>query len=324
MPGREACATLVTIKPTIDRPRLVALLREQFDSPPVRLRPIGTGQLSRAFSFAIAGHSRPYVVRLNASAEGFERDRYAWQTFASAELPIPRIVAIGQVDESFFAISERAPGRTMTALSRAGRRRLLPLALDVLDHIHGQDVRDARGFGYWERPGVGQFASWRDYLASIIEDETTGFHRGWHALFRDSFLEREVYESVYGKMLQLADYCPEDRSLLHGDYGFDNLLTDGKRITGVIDWANVAYGDPLFEIAWLSLFYADPEVDALLRERYESRPDPAPHYAKRIACYQCRIGLDGLRFFARTNQPAAYRSIRNRIVAIAERRATAG
>jgi aminoglycoside phosphotransferase (APT) family kinase protein len=37
--------------------------------------------------------------------------------------------------------------------------------------------------------------------------------------------------------------------LLHLDYHPLNVMSDGRRITGVLDWANVAVGDPRVDVA---------------------------------------------------------------------------
>ena len=49
--------------------------------------------------------------------------------------------------------------------------------------------------------------------------------------------------------LKLIEYCPEEHKLVHGDFGSNNVLTDGQKITGVLDWDCALYGDPLFDVA---------------------------------------------------------------------------
>ena len=54
--------------------------------------------------------------------------------------------------------------------------------------------------------------------------------------------------------------------LLHGDYGFDNVLVDQGKISGVLDWANAKYGDFLYDVAWLdfwSLFGSTTWIERL-------------------------------------------------------------
>lgn len=43
---------------------------------------------------------------------------------------------------------------------------------------------------------------------------------------------------------------PSTDTLVHLDYHPLNVLTDGRRITGVVDWANAAAGDRRADIAW--------------------------------------------------------------------------
>ena len=305
------------VKPTVDATLARDLLREQFADDADDVRPLAGGEFSRAFAFTAGG--RAYVVRINAAAhaaEGFAKDDYARRRFASPALPIPRVVAVVRVADACLAISERAAGRTLHAHSPAERRALLPATLDTLDAIGRADVLASRGFGDWGADGNGRFASWRDYLAAVIEDQAEGYYRGWHALFRDTFLEREVYEVVYRRMLRLAERLPAARTLIHNDYWFENILADGERITGVIDWANALYGDPLYDVARLGWGSAWPgwwhdDGEALLCARYGA----VPGYAERIACYECHGGLDDLRFYAKTGRRAEYQWARDRLLA---------
>lgn len=298
--------------------RVRALLREHVAGEVGEVRPLAGGVFSRAFACTAGG--RDYVVRLNSAAhaaEGFAKDAYAWRHFAAPALPIPRAIATGATADGHFAISERAAGHTLEDRTPAARRALLPATLDTLDAIGRADVGASRGYGAWGGDGHGQSARWRDFLAAIVEDEDTGYYRGWHALFRDSFLEREVYETVYRWMLRLTEYCPEDRALIHNDYQFENILADGGRITGVIDWANALYGDPLYDVARLGWWSARPgwwhdDGAALLRARYGT----APRFIERVACYECHLGLDDLRFYAKTGRRAEYTWARDRLLAL--------
>lgn len=298
--------------------RVLTLLRQHFAADIGEVQPLGSGEFSRAFAFTSGGHD--YVIRLNAAphaAESFAKDDYAWRHFASPRLPIPRVIAIGQDGDEHFAISERCAGQVMTALTPAERRALLPGLLDALDAIGRANVGASRGYGDWDPSGTGRFASWRDFLAEVIEDHADGYYRHWHEFFRDGSLEREVYETIYRHMLHLLPHCPEERALIHNDYWFMNIIGEGERITGVIDWANALYGDPLYEIARLSWGAAYPDwwyADgaAFLRARYGATPG----YDTRLACYSCHLGLDDLRFYARTNRRTEYTWARDRLLAL--------
>ena len=305
-------------RPADDERSLRDLIREHVAGEVTDLERLKGGVFSRAYGFRVDG--RPLVVRLSGAphaAEAFAKDDYAARHFASPALPIPRIVAIGQLSDGHFSIGERMPGRTLEELSPAERPAVLAAKLDTLDAIFRADVSASRGYGHWDGSGTGLFPTWQAALAAIIDNETHGFYRDWHALFRDSFLERAGYETVYRHMLRLAATCPAERALIHNDYQFENVLTDGRRVTGVIDWANALYGDPLYEVArlvwwsgWPGWWYDD--VAELMHARYGA----APGYARRIACYTCHLVLDDLRYYVTQRLRPQYEMARDRLLAL--------
>jgi hygromycin-B 4-O-kinase len=304
---------LADFKPLVAHEQVAALLRRELGVEVRGLRLLKGGQLSQAFGFGTdAGE---FVVRFNKNSTGFERDRYAAEHFASPALPIPRIVMTGEADGLGFAISEFAPGGHLHVRPPGEYLRLLPQALDALDALHRIDPGDVVGYGYWQEPGRGRWPTWRRYLETVIEEEAEGFFAGWHRLFTESFLERDLYESAYRRMLELAAACPDERWILHGDFGFDNVLSDGERITGVIDWSDLAYGDFVYDLARIDLFSANPAVTELLRVRYAAT---TPNYAERLACYQCWTSLNGLRFYALADNRAAYDWARQRLAAVGD------
>jgi aminoglycoside phosphotransferase (APT) family kinase protein len=95
---------------------------------------------------------------------------------------------------------------------------------------------------------------------------------------------------------RLRETDPYEDSLVHLDYHPLNVMTDGKRITGVLDWTNARAGDPRADYARtltilrLDSGAASPLVLAVLRlfeagwrsgyRRITGRPsDMAPYYA---------------------------------------------
>lgn len=57
----------------------------------------------------------------------------------------------------------------------------------------------------------------------------------------------------------LRSIVTDETRLLHLDYHPQNVLTDGERITGVVDWANTWAGDPRADAArTISILLVDP------------------------------------------------------------------
>lgn len=63
--------------------------------------------------------------------------------------------------------------------------------------------------------------------------------------------------------------------LRHGDLGPEHLLTTGGRISGVIDWTDVALGDPALDLAWLVHRTPPAFADALVSTYGASREEAA-------------------------------------------------
>ena len=218
--------------------------------------------------------------------------------------------------EEWFAISARVPGRTLEDSDPAARRLVLPALLDTLDAIGRVAVGGSRGFGPWDETGDAPYTSWAAFLAAADQNETKGYYRDWHALF-GGMLERDLYDAAYRRMRQLLGRVPEVRGLIHNDLWFPNVLAEGGRITGVIDWGNALYGDPLYDIArlswaadWPDWWYADGR--AILAARFGGLPG----FAARLACYQCHLGLDDLRFYAKNGKVEEYSRASERLRAL--------
>jgi aminoglycoside phosphotransferase (APT) family kinase protein len=67
--------------------------------------------------------------------------------------------------------------------------------------------------------------------------------------------------------------APGPTALVHGDFRMGNMIVDGGRLAGVLDWEMAGPGDPLADLAWCFIpLWAPPAVDeeALVR-RYGQR-----------------------------------------------------
>src|SRR5947208_3896037 len=73
---------------------------------------ISHGQWSRAFSFHDRARERDFIVRFSQLDEDFLKDQRA-MGYASTNLPVPRILEIGEAFGGFYAISERAFGEIL-------------------------------------------------------------------------------------------------------------------------------------------------------------------------------------------------------------------
>jgi hygromycin-B 4-O-kinase len=116
-------------------------------------------------------------------------------------------------------------------------------------------------------------------------------------------------------MIGLLDFCPEERRLVHGNYGFGNLLLADGQVTAVLDWINAQYGDFLYDIAWLDFWAPAVQFGERFAAHYAAQGRAVPAYAERVRCYEYHIGLGALRFFAKAGQHPEYIGTRDRLLA---------
>lgn len=267
------------------------------------------GEISQAFSYKY--QSEELVIRVNTRAGTYSKDVHAWQHFEPQGIPVPEIFETGSLNsEYYFAISKKVPGSLLKDLSNNEYRALLPEIFKSLDAIHSIDISNSAGFGAWQTDDISETSSWKDYILAV--DNYAIPKDGNNNQFETTFLEQVVWEKTYKSMSNFLSFCPEIRYLVHGDFGSDNVLARGNEITGILDWEGSKYGDFLYDVAWLNFWNPDRNPISLFREHY-SKKDSIKNFQERITCYQLRIVLSSLSFYAFSNQLEKYQSTKDKL-----------
>ncbi|WP_165422851.1 phosphotransferase family protein [Ktedonosporobacter rubrisoli] len=304
-------------KPTLQPEQVLTFLRSHFATPIENLTMLDGGEVAQAFACRTAGQE--YIVRFNFDTMGvnFAKELYVSQHFGSGQIPIPTIVYVGKFQDFQGAISHKIEGQTMKSLPIEAYKQAFPALIETMYAIHQCAVPDGSGYGVFDAKGVGRRSSWREFLSGVnAEGDEDEYFGKWHQLFETSFLERDLYECLYARMSELLAYCPEERYLVHGDYGFDNVLVRENRIVAVLDWIGALYGDFVYDIAWLDLWFPGQQTAEYIRRYYTQRGFELPAYEQRVHCYQCYICLSALRFYAHMNKPEAYQWMRERVLTL--------
>lgn len=269
------------------------------------IHPLRGGNVATAFRVRSGGDD--LVVRLvKGIPDAFVADHAIAGLLADSTIPVPRLLAIAERAGWQYAVSAFAPGEMADRLGAAAAERLAPELLRVTAAIHGVDVSGTTGFGAIGPDGNGRLSSWREAIGSAFDERQNGYWHGWRSDLAHSQLDWHLFDRADTALRSLLEHCPERRWLVHGDFGFSNLLVEDGRITAVLDWTNARFGDFLWDVAWLGFFTDDPDLRARLRPPKVSDETAGPKADERLSCYQLAIGMDALRFYARADDAAAY------------------
>lgn len=221
-------------------------LQHKFDNKVKKINQVGQGLWSKAFYFTL--DNIDYVLRFGNDKGAYEKDKLA-SNYTTEHLQIPQITSIGVIDQYYFAISKRLPGKMLDELSTEEINLITPEILSLLDALRRADVSSTRGYGSWNQNQVGQYSSWRDFLLSVGKDHPESSIYGWRESLRELPKIEKFFNSMVKKLETLSHNCNEERHLIHSDLLHFNVLTKNNKITGVIDWGNSMYGDFLYDVA---------------------------------------------------------------------------
>lgn len=107
----------------------------------------------------------------------------------------------------------------------------------------------------------------RSWPAAIVESVKHGFrdYAVVGTLEKHSAESRELLAVCRSFVEQFADGIPPASDVVHWDFTLANVLVEGERVTGVIDWSDTRSGDRLFDLATL-VYYGRGEMEDV--ERY--------------------------------------------------------
>lgn len=170
------------------------------------------------------------------------------KTIAPTGLPTPRVLFASDTPDAFgtpYLICTRCPGEPFLLSRKVIAER--PELLRTLAHQ------------FIERLAVLHRAEWQDgpygrYAQQITRESAALTEVGyWWAAYEKARMRMEPsMQWIYQWLLRNVPTAPR-LSLVHGDYRIGNFLTEGDRITGILDFEMSHPGDPHDDIAYAFL-----------------------------------------------------------------------
>ena len=161
---------------------------------------------------------------------------------------IPKVLWIGKINSSTAVVENRLPGKTINILWRTlpktDQINIIKQIVQFLQYLNIQ----TKDYVYSVNTGR-KYNNFPDYLTSAIKQKITRIKKfkQTNKLLKDllSVIEKPEIENLFSDRKRIT--------LVHGDLIIHNLLTDGRNLTGVLDWELALFGDPDYDL--FRLFY---------------------------------------------------------------------
>jgi len=228
---------------------------------------------------------RPPLGHVLATAHDMGREHKIISAVGTTDVPVPQTLGLcsdDAVNQAPFYVMDFVDGVVLDSpekgaeLSVEQREAVAFNLIDVMADLHAVDV---------DAVGLGDLARREGY----VERQVKRWTRQWaDSRTRDLAAIDEVAEL-------LAASIPEQQSvsIAHGDYRLGNCLTDlsNNRIAAVLDWELCTLGDPLADLGYLGVYWADPEGNGQ-RSNDPTGAGQFPPYEQLVERYAARTGRD--------------------------------
>lgn len=237
---------------------------EALGVPAVRLEPISAGNSRRMWTVTPATPAAPARWVLRAQVRSAFTDAYPLSREAAVYagvnqtgLPVPLLRAVAPDGDAFLV--DLAAGRSdVSQLDPALRHDVVGQFLQHLADLHATPL-SMMGL---DRPPLAQPGS-----RSVSDHRHDELDR-WERILRSATAPPDALLEFGLRWLRTNGPAqPFEPVLVHGDAGPGNFLFDETGITAIIDWELAHAGDPVEDLAWLTLRSAldqVPGVDDLL------------------------------------------------------------
>ena len=240
--------------------RLIAILRRRAGVEAeyaVRPAQIPGGFDSRIFAFSLHGApdglSGPLVLRLNRADVDPARARFeatVHRTMAVLGYPCPPVLLVGEAGDGLggaFLVMPRVPGRVMLdGLWGPGLVRLPEMLASLQLRLHALDPDPLR----------------RALSEAGFDPAGLTVQRDLDAAARD--VERARLDGLRPVLDWLTRHRPAEPAaqvVCHGDFHPLNILVEAGRPQGVIDWVNVRFTDPAYDVGATTAILTNGPLD---------------------------------------------------------------
>lgn len=197
---------------------------------------------------------RPPLGHVLPTAHDMAREHRVLAALAGSDVPVARPIALcadPELNDAPFYVMEHRPGVVLAdripegyAESDAERRRIGESLVDVLVRLHAVDAA-AVGLADFGRPD------------GYLERQVRRWAQQWERSRTGPLPE---IDALQRRLVRALPPSPAP-TIVHGDYRLGNLALDPAepgRVVAVYDWEMATLGDPLADLGYTLIYWAEP------------------------------------------------------------------
>lgn len=222
-----------------------------------------------SISYKVTTDKNNFILRTGGMRENYDVEHAFLKLLLNNKVKVGMPVADGKFsDGTYFSLQQQLPGIDLYSVSEQFWPAILK---EVGGQMHKAYQISVPGFGQispeiFRKTGelVGSKKSWFaaveeyfDYRSGslakrIREDLASGQTYISKELFLKVVAIVEKIPEVKKRIKLLTNKVPQAK-IMHGDLHFEHFLVTNDHLSGIIDWNHTWVGDPLFDVAYLSI-----------------------------------------------------------------------
>jgi aminoglycoside phosphotransferase (APT) family kinase protein len=164
---------------------------------------------------------------------------------SSIAVPVPKMLASFHWRGKTALVMQKIHFPLLESVSVDQMARYIPSMINTLRGLHQLKARRVSQFGSEQ-----VLTSWQEFMLSIFNGKTIDWAEVATRPLLDTQLILASVERIATKITS-THFSDQNYCLLHTDFNQRNLFIDpnSDQISGVIDWSEAMYGDPIYDFA---------------------------------------------------------------------------
>jgi len=222
---------------------------------------------------------------------------------AAIKIPVPEICTEFEFEGRHVIVMEKLGGQLLQDIPDSGKHRYLRSMVATLRKIH--EIKAPRA-GLVYQKWTPRADNWQELLQLILSGEHPWYP--WDKILNIPIISKGIVGASLSKLREMLaskvssnnSFPGSNYSLLHTDFNQRNIFVNPEtsEVSGVIDWTEAMFGDPLYDFARLKLYKYHFQVTADFESLLQAELKLTTEESQLLDLYFMIIVLSYLRWYS--------------------------